>query len=523
MKIRLFFLMLTCSCFCMTTYAQKLNIQWGKKHRVPTQASLQKVIGATGKGVYALRYNGGDLLERGFHELEAYSTDMNLQFVKKIDPQIGKKRARLIGEDAFLVGNRILFLSSYFHSDIDEQRVYAHWINEQGKFEGKHKIVSSIKTKTRLDVGDFYFDFSPDSSYMVILYKDFLHKGRMESIHLSVVDRDMNKVWSKKYNMPYKKERVDPHAFVVDEAANVYLTAKLDHKDGILFDPPFNAQPDYFFTIFSFFNSGKNVKEYRLTNDDTFITDLFIKASKEGVSGAGFYTERRVFNAKGTVFFRINPDTDNTQAVVTGKSPFDLRFIRQFEDDIKVKRQGELNNFKIADLVLRGDGGVVVIAEQQYVQEQVAGPPSGRGRPVHISYDYHFHDVILINLNPDGAIAWATKVPKRQITVDDEGFYSSVALAVVRDKLYLIYNDHIKNLLSEKKRKRKRTMTNPFRSITTITAVDLSGNSKQFPMFSGNEIRTITRPLLCKQVSKNEIIIYGEKHRDYKFGRVVFQ
>jgi hypothetical protein len=126
-----------------------------------------------------------------------------------------------------------------------------------------------------------------------------------------------------------------------------------------------------------------------------------------------------------------------------------------------------------------------------------------------------------VNIQPDGEIAWSARIPKRQVSVNDFGQYSSYGMSIVAEKLYFVYNDDPKNLDSRAKRIAQETPDKY--SVVTIAEVDRNGVVTRSPLFQNKENGVVVRPKLSKQVGRRDMAIYGESGRRYKFGVLSFE
>ena len=207
-----------------------------------------------------------------------------------------------------------------------------------------------------------------------------------------------------------------------------------------------------------------------------------------------------------------------------------------------VQRQAELFDYSLDELILRSDGGAVLVAEQFYIQQDRFdnfNNPYGWGAgwsPYYspywnsryrgnfqVDYYYNYNDIIVVNIRPTGEIEWAARIPKRQETRNDGGYYSSYAMSIVRDKLYFIYNDNPRNL-NEAKRKSGRIYNyNGSDSIISLAQINIKGEVNTFPLAYNRDQGVMTRPKMCKQIGKKEMAIFGERGRGYRFGKLIFE
>ncbi len=142
---------------------------------------------------------------------------------------------------------------------------------------------------------------------------------------------------------------------------------------------------------------------------------------------------------------------------------------------------------------------------------------------------YYYNDIIVISIDPEGQIEWTEKIAKRQHTVNDFGYYSSYALAIDDDKMNFIFNDNIKNLVSSAMTKGKLkglvyNFSKSFKwSVTVLVQLDSDGRQVKEALFNTKEAKFLIRPKVAKQISNNELVIYGQKKKAERFGKITFK
>ncbi len=185
----------------------------------------------------------------------------------------------------------------------------------------------------------------------------------------------------------------------------------------------------------------------------------------------------------------------------------------------------ELYEYDLEDIVLRDDGGAILIGEQYFVREVTTTDFQGN---INISYHYYYNDIIVISIDPEGQIEWTEKIAKRQHTVNDNGLFSSYALAIVGDKLNLIFNDNAKNLATSKMTKGKAKgvvydFTKRFKSsVAVLVQIDSDGRQVKEALFNAKEAELLIRPKVAEQISNQEMVIYGQKRKTERFGKITF-
>ena len=199
---------------------------------------------------------------------------------------------------------------------------------------------------------------------------------------------------------------------------------------------------------------------------------------------------------------------------------------RDAEENNDNRRAPELFRYSLDELVLRSDGGALLVAEQYFVEEINRIDPYGFGyystfnRTYRPDFIYYYNDIIVVNIRPDGEVEWASRIPKQQVSQNDGGYFSSYAMSIVRDKIFFVYNDDYRNF-DANRNKRKNNFTGRS-SIIIIGEVSKDGQVRLLPLFNNNEADVITRPKVCRQVGPREMVVFGERGRNYRFALLEF-
>ena len=162
----------------------------------------------------------------------------------------------------------------------------------------------------------------------------------------------------------------------------------------------------------------------------------------------------------------------------------------------------------------------MLVAEQYSVVRHTSQYTDANGIRQSSSYtNYHYNDIIVVNIDASGQIVWANKIPKKQITRNDGGYHSSYVLSVVKDKLYFVFNDNPKNLVIEKEGKLKNIKIGK-EAMAVIVEIDMEGNQKKKALFSARNSEAVARPKVCRQASDNVVIIFCERNKKHRFAKL---
>lgn len=186
------------------------------------------------------------------------------------------------------------------------------------------------------------------------------------------------------------------------------------------------------------------VKAFSFDFGDVFAANIYLKediANSNKIHFAGL-TRGRMGAANGLFSGSVDLLADNNSKI-TGTAI-------NFNEDFNVtgsNKSGQNNNFMIQDLVVKNDGGMVIIAESsaRIVRSNFAGPGLygfGYGTMTDTRYtEYYYGNILLLDINADQSLNWYSSVPKWQRSVDDFGLYSSYCLLNTGADLSFVYNE----------------------------------------------------------------------------------
>jgi hypothetical protein len=183
----------------------------------------------------------------------------------------------------------------------------------------------------------------------------------------------------------------------------------------------------------------------------------------------------------------------------------------------------ELYEYDLDELIVRSDGGVVMVGEQYYVRVVTVTTTDSKGNTTtRTIYYYYYNDIIVVNISPEGNIEWVERIPKLQYSTNDGGYYSSYVLTVVNDRLLFVFNDDPRNAFY-KGVGRPETYRRGENGAVLLVEIDTEGNQERHTLVAprGRSV-AITRPKVCEQVNSNELVIFAEAGKKTQFARVTF-
>ncbi len=528
-RISHLFLLLMLMCLSANTIAQQQRIRWGTRLKEPRGSRLRQIVDISKDDFLALRYRPTTALyaiER--YWIERYDHRMRLKRAQAIELKYKSKIQNF--EGLFHWGGKLWLLTSFHNKAKKEVYLFRQQIHRRSLRQNTRsmRLVARTPAPKLTRKGHFNYYIPPDSSHLLIYNALPYQKGQPEQFAFHVFKPNFELRWARDVRLPWPDEQFKVKSYRVDRHGNVYLLG-VRFLDDIAQQRI--GQPDYQYVILAWFDDGQRMEQYTISLDNRFITDLTFRIGKDGIINcAGFYSEKGPGNIKGTCYLRIEP---SQWCVLTQQAtPFSLEFLtpyytprkreraRQAQAKQNTLRAPELYRYALNHLILRSDGGAVLIAEQYYVKERTTYYGNySRGYNIRRDFLYHYNDIIVVNIRPDGSLEWTARIPKRQITTNDHGYFSSYAMATVQDRFYFIFNDHPRNF--DQKRKRRYTFKGS-KSVVALTEVRKDGTTHVWPLTSTQQADVMVRPKICRQIGARDMALYGERRRRYRFGYLHF-
>jgi uncharacterized protein YcgL (UPF0745 family) len=303
-------------------------------------------------------------------------------------------------------------------------------------------------------------------------------------------------LWTNTFDQLDVKQNFQIKDLVVSNLGDLYIVLLKD-----------NSNPNRDKTRFEFHTLRSNSNkldfveistEGKLSSSSKFVFDEL----NNSLVGAGLYSEKNSIRSQG--FFYINIPLDQPNSFNLSFNKFDEEFLQEYLKKRVVGNNAGIASTEIRDIVLRRDGGIVMMGEK--IESKIRGGaniPVGFHFQDAIKADYYYDQIFISSIHPDGKVHWTKIIQKKQYSYDDAGIYSSFFQFVSNDGIHLLFNDEVRNQ-------------------STISDFTIKGNGeyKRSAIINtiGTNIKLRVRDAL--QTSAKEIVIpsqYRNKLRMVKF------
>jgi hypothetical protein len=507
--------------------AQDVNfsVKWGQEFEASRKSSLDDIIGYDATGIYAVKVRAHNIGGPSY-TLDHY--DNNFAPTKSFDLDIEEDGKECDVIQLIQLKNKLYMFYSYQDKKEKKNRLFVDEIDKSTLQPKKQKKkIGSIDYygNSKWNSGSFSIKVSRDSSKVLAFYSLPDTEGAPETLGFSVLDNNLKSIWEEKVTIPYKDGLLDLESVRVGNDGNVYVL-------GLLYKEKRKAkrhgEPNYTYEVFAYSSKGDAMKQYTISLDDRFITDMQIEILNNNLVCAGFYSQKGTFSIRGTYFLTV--DVATKEIKTKSFKEFGIDFIAQNmskHDEKKAKKKEEkgedpeLYNYALHKILIGKDGSAMLIGEQYFVYTTTSSMYVNNRWQYTTNYHYNYNDIIVMKIDPTGKIQWAEKIAKTQDSVNDFGFYSSYALAIVKGKICFIFNDNPENLAYDGKGRPDNY--NARKSMVVIVSLDANGKQTKKPIFNSIDVEVIARPKVCEQISNREVILFGQRKKKQQFARLTFE
>ncbi|HRH36982.1 MAG TPA: hypothetical protein PK760_01470 [Flavobacteriales bacterium] len=503
----------------------KATVEWGPDLSEKETGEFGYVFGQSDDAVYMTMTHKRDML------VQKMNGSMTSLYSKPLDLELDKKDLSL--EKIMLAGDKILVFAKRYDKKEDQNNLYMRIFDEANMNPtGGWDRIAQFDSK-KAYAGGFNVFTSPNRKHILVTIDMPYEKDAPERFQLRVYDAEMQAEWDREITMPYDDKEFGLEEFKIDNKGDVIAIGVkyAERREAKALKRAGKQQ--YTYHIITFGADGSE-NDHAIDAKDKFLQDLTLSLDDGNgpILCGGLYGNKGAYKVRGAFFMSLDPKTKEIRH--ESYKEFTDDFITQYmtaKEEEKAKKKAarkdeelELYEYDLDEIVRREDGGAVLVGEQYYMYTQTvcSSTPNG-GQTCRTIYHYIYNDMIVVNIDPQGNIEWASSIPKRQHTTNDGGFFSSYALAVKGTNLYLIYNDNGENLFLNAGDKFKYADFQGKNSIVTIATVDQDGGVKREALFDPEKRELILRPKSCRQLADDRLFMYATRKRDYKFGMTTFE
>ncbi len=452
------------------------------------------VAGYTDKGFYVLQSNlpfESDRDRIGFknrkYRLSFFNQQLNRLWYQNIEQE---PQSTVHG--VFFLKSKMMSVSTSVTKSAGEQqatvqlKLYDESGNKTESINAGTIKLRSVPEKTRVVISD-------NRRLTGVLLPEFI-SDEMLSIHFLLLDSTFNLMSNKMLDIPCRRKNFYLEDYQLSDRGDLALLSVQQVRE-----------------------NKKRLDEYRVhfcSLSSGTLEQIIVSRERQETAGAGIifdnlsstllcagFSAEPSLSSRTSIFINRIPVL-NPAAAVQQTVPVDDRYKFKLASVNERNSSSGLFSYPIRKMILRNDGGIVLIAEAFYAYEYSYYDYFTQSYMRRI--DYQFNNVVSISINPDGQIHWLNVIRKTQESTDDGGVYSSFLQMTTDSDLIMVYNN-FGNRENEIK----------------YSVIDAAGRFDESRTIRSN-LPVILLPRFGKQISANEVVMPCMNKKKFSLAKVIF-
>ena len=550
--------------FCMKSFAQKPNVQWGEEFKLRRGSTDLEVIHADNSGVY---------LEEGHMALKSYfvigATARSSATLVKLDKNLSELyrndfNKELKGKEFvqfFALQHKLFLFASDYNRKEKTLNIFGVEIDKiSGEISGDWILLTALQKEQQRDDINFKLIVNADSTKMILVS--------------STIGKERNEYQVQEFNealTPVSKpvrinNEFDPKTYQLEDVLytinkKVILVGRLyEYQEGKKKKDKFLDFANYNIRLYN--EQGKQQTDINTSINGKWLTstELVLEKNKDLVLVAFYNNNKKGRTIDGMLVQRINPVTG--EVIATSEKQINNSLLSaEFNDAAgeaddeketkaerkerealdKIKDEGEAFSkyMQFRNVFYTADNGLVILAEKYHhytysTQSYSPGINGSSGRWSTNTYSvYECGDLLSCKIDASGNIGWMQVFPKAQREVIQVGsssgfvssgffdvanrpFYAGFGAMQASNAVYIFFNDNPKNAVVTQPGQKLKTANRFGRSDCYILTVDeATGKCIRKMLFSNSDIPT-SMPRLGSVVDASMYMVGKE---DRLFGK----
>ena len=514
---------LLCLFISQISFGQIDFIDWSALTR--SSGNVLKVIPKDSNTFYTLRWSGGNALGN-------YKFTLHDFFEKVAEKRIKPITRNGIGtfETAFQANNMLFSFISDKNGPNSELFIQPY--HEELGESGYPELVASYVNPKIGAKSNFIIQQSQNRKYFGIMWEIPGNRKESDVYGYKVIDNYLQTVSEGEYIIPFAGNMTTINEFHLTNEGAFFLCLTEHHKPN---DGLFTRNYKNFKSIHLYKVKNNTLLEYSLEMDDNRIDDMQFNSNDANIlTLTGVYGKGQNQGIEG--IFQLKIDTRQDSLLSKGFAAFDSKLSEDFNEEITGPVTWNRNHFTnnnlfydylMRDLFLQEDGTLVGSVEQYYVSRRVNyDTRTGLGSTV---YYYYYDDIITFKLGQNNTFDWQKRIEKSQVSMNDNGPYSSYSSYCDGKKLFLLFNDNVKNYEEDGLFKREEgeiyaSNLSIRRNAAATCEIDIqNGAVSRRTLFTRKELKSLIVPKMFELDQKNRLLfLYAIDGFKERFGLIKY-
>ena len=502
-------------------YSQDLPIIWGEFQK--TTGNLVEIIPKNNLSYVTLRWSGGNTF--GSYKFENYE---NLSFLEQKKVKLNTLSGIGTFETAYFFGGKTcVFLSDYANSNM---MLFIQKYDDYLDPEDEPQLLADYENNKFNSKPNFQIVTSNNNKFLSIFWQIPGKSTQSDSYGYKIFNSNFEEIQAGEYAIP-----IDGNLTIINNyhltnqgACLISLTEYTKSVDRLFADNSQNFKAVHIYKLknnvlseFSLNLEGIRVEEFSLNSNDSSTYSLI-----------GVYSKGNMRSVTGICSLQIDAINDTIRS--SGFIPLTIESGGdRWDDDSQIMRQNfgrtinsynsDRYNYRLRDVFIQNDGSILASVEQYYMYRRV-NVDNRSGVSNSINY-YYYDDIIAFKINSKNNLDWEKRIKKSQVSVNDQGYYSSYSSFVKDTSLCFIFNDNSLNYddFGAYVKENSKPISHSFmrqRNASALVQTDCkNGNTSRTTFISKSELDGILTPkMFVHNTASNELLIVAYQGFKEKFG-----
>lgn len=365
------------------------------------------------------------------YQVTCYNNNLTVKWSKKINP--GNENEKT--ETMAVINGKVVLIKSAFADKENKLNVFASVLDDNGKEPETAIPLGSIVFDKTSNLDKIKIIASQRNNLFGIIQNEKKQNG-MQKLHCIVINTEIQPVRQLQFDVPYPEKNFSYENWLLTEAGDFILEGSFYSKENNEKRKRWDA-----YKLFVSLNGNDGAVEYAVNRSEVELNGSAIAydITNKQLVLAGFYNDKTT-NKSGIIYATLKT-TSNDSLKIFRQPIGESTQARMFSGLTIDKSKSGMENLNIEKIILRNDGGAVLITEMSYVTDYSYYDYFTQNYIR--SYEYHFNNAVALSVNADGSIDWDAVLRKDQVSTNDFGKYSSFTIAQTESEINLIYNTRI--------------------------------------------------------------------------------
>ncbi len=347
--------------------------------------------------------------------------DARLNPKEPIENRLKEKGLMLTAKFCFQWAGKTSCLISGHNQWKGKKQIFLKGIDDQSLLleEGKTVLAEyDCSPMENLKFDNYTYRISNDDSKLVLAYEMPTSKQGFRQYGIHVLDKNFEVIWSKEFEIPYKKGIGSLEQVEIDNQGNAFLLIRKYRTKNVVI-----SDRDFDYELVGLFEKGERFEPLSLDIQGLPICGGKMSFDNEqNLICAGLISSKKSAEAEGVFYVKLKV-ADRLEVLVEKHQMLSK----------------EISVFKFQEMLIDENGDAYVLAEHYYAEVRF----DNNGQQMDDA-KYTFDDILVMKVNNRGELLWDEIVEKKQRM--EEPAYGSFGAFIFDSNLHLLFSEQVKNM-----------------------------------------------------------------------------